>query len=116
MGGFGSGRGGGRPTATVESALLPTVESAFRLDIDSMMCWRAIQPGFHLGGEMRLHQLYGDDLDVKYESLAGDPENSWLRLRYSIADYRSGEELKIDDKVYLAPIRPHFGGLRWWFV
>ena len=27
-----------------------------------------------------------------------------------------GEELKIDDKVYLAPTRPHFGGLRWWFV
>src|SRR5262245_30446450 len=90
MGGYGSGRYGGRPT----------VERAVRLDIDSMMCWGAIQPGFHLGGEMRLHQLYGDDLDVKYESLAGDPWNSWLRLRYSIADYRSGEELKIDDKVY----------------
>jgi hypothetical protein len=24
--------------------------------------------------------------------------------------------IRIDDKVYLAPIRPHFGGLRWWFV
>jgi hypothetical protein len=57
-----------------------------------------------------------EDFNLKYESLAGDPENSWLRLRYSIADYRSGEELKIDDKVYLAPTRPHFGGLRWWFV
>src|SRR5262249_33650004 len=33
-----------------------------------------------------------------------------------MTDYRSGEELKIDDKVYLAPTRPHFGGLRWWFV
>jgi hypothetical protein len=106
MGGFGSGRSGGRPT----------VERAVRLDIDSMMCWGEIQPGFHLGGEMRLHQFYGDDIEVKFESLAGDPENSWLRLRYSIADYWSGEELKIDDKVYLAPTRPHFGGLRWWFV
>jgi hypothetical protein len=28
--------------------------------------WGAIQPGFHLGGEMRLHELYGDDLDVKF--------------------------------------------------
>jgi len=106
MGGFGSGRRGGRPT----------VESALRLDIDSMMCWGAIQPGSHRVGEMRLHQFYGDDIDVKYESLAGDPSNSWLRLRYSMADYRSGGELKIDDKVYLAPTRPHFGGLRWWFV
>src|SRR5262249_25962699 len=129
MGGYGSGQYGGRPT--VESALArqimggygsgqyggrPTVESALRLDIDSMMHWGAIQPGFHLGGEMRLHQLYGDDIDVKFESLAGDPENSWLGLRSSIAASRWGEELKIDDKVYLAPPRPHFGGLRWWFV
>jgi hypothetical protein len=86
------------------------------LDIDAMMHWGAIQPGFHLGGEMRLHQFYGDDIDVKVESHAGDPWNSWLCLRYSMTDYCSGEELKIDDKVYLAPTRPHFGGLRWWFV
>jgi hypothetical protein len=106
MGGYGSGRYDGRPT----------VESAMRLDIDSMMHWGAIQPGFHLGGEMRLHQLYGGDIDVKFESHAGDPWNSWLCLRYSMTDYCSGEQLKIDDKVYLAPTRPHFGGLRWWFV
>ena len=93
MGGLGSGGGGGRPT----------VESAPRLDIDLMMCWGAIRPGSHRVGGMRLHQLYGDDIDVKFESLVGDPENSWLCLRYSMADYWSGEELKIDDKVYLAP-------------
>ena len=106
MGGFGSGPGGGGPT----------VESALRLDIDDMMQWGAIRPGSHRAGGMRLHQLHGDDIDVKFESLAGDPENSWLWLRYSMADYWSGEELKIDDKVYLAPTRPHFSGLRWWFV
>ena len=105
MGGYGSGRRGGRPT----------VESAPRLDIDSMMCWGAIRPGSHRVGGMRLHQLYGDDIDVKFESLVGDPENSWLCLRYSMTDYCSGE-VKIDDKVYLAPTGPHFGGLRWWFV
>jgi hypothetical protein len=64
-----------------------------RLDIDSMMRWGGIKPGSHISGEMRLHQLYGDDLDVKFESHAGDPENSWLCLRYSMADYWSGEEL-----------------------
>src|SRR5262249_20358229 len=52
MGGFGSGRSGG----------LPTVESAPRLDIDSMMRWGAIRPGSHRVGGMRLHQLYGDEL------------------------------------------------------
>jgi hypothetical protein len=62
------------------------------------------------------HDFYGDQIDVKFESHAGDPWNSWLRLRYSMTEYWTGEELKIDDKVYLAPTRPHFGGLRWWFV
>src|SRR5262245_5574225 len=81
MAGFGSGRYGGGPTA----------ESAVRLDIDSMMHWGAMRPGFHLGGEMRLHQLYGDDIDVKFESHAVDPWNSWLCLRYSMTDYCSGE-------------------------
>jgi hypothetical protein len=54
-----------------------------RLDIDSMMHWGAIQPGFRLAGEMRLHQFYGDDINVKFESRAGDPWNTWLSLRYS---------------------------------
>jgi hypothetical protein len=102
MGGYGSGRSGERPT----------IESALRLDIDSMMGWGAIKPGSHLAGGMRL----GDDTDVKFESHTHDPWDSWLRLRYTVADYWSGEETKIDDRIYLATTRPHFGGLRWWFV
>jgi hypothetical protein len=67
MGGYGSGRSGERPT----------IESALRLDIDSMMGWGAIKPGSHLAGGMRL----GDDTDVKFESHTDDPWDSWLRLR-----------------------------------
>jgi hypothetical protein len=107
MGGYSSGRRGGRPT--VEGAL------ALRLDIDAMMRWGYIRPGAHLAGEFTLG-FYNDELAIKFESRVGDPWDSWLRLRYSMAEYCSGEELKIDDKVYLAPTRPHFGGLRWWFV
>jgi hypothetical protein len=44
MGGFGSGRYGGRPT----------VESAVRLDIDDMMQWGGIRAFARLAGEMRL--------------------------------------------------------------
>ena len=43
MGGFGSGRYGGRPT----------VESAVRLDIDDMMQWGGIRAFARLAGEMR---------------------------------------------------------------
>jgi hypothetical protein len=105
MGGYGSGRSGGRPT----------VESALRLDIDKLMGWGAIRAGEHLAGEMRL-EFYDDEIAVKFESLVGDPWASWFRLRYSMADYWTGEELEIDDKIYLATTRPHFGGLRWWFI
>ena len=79
------------------------------------MRWGYIRPGAHLAGEFTL-RFYDDELAIKFESRVGDPWDSWLRLRYSMAEYCSGEELKIDDKVYLAPTRPHFGGLRWWFV
>jgi hypothetical protein len=33
-----------------------------------------------------------------------------------MTDYWTGEELQIDDQIYLAATRPRFGGLRRWFV
>jgi hypothetical protein len=95
MGGIGSGRSGGRPT----------VESALRLDIDDMMQWGGIRAFARLAGGMRFN-FYGDDIDVKFESHAGDPWNSWLRLRYSMTEYSTGEEFEIDDQIYLAATRP----------
>ena len=105
MGGFGSGRSGGRPT----------VESALQLDIDSMIRSGAIQPGCHVTGEMHLN-LYDDEINVKFESRAGSAGNGWLRLRYQMTDCWSGQEVEIDDKIALTTSRPRFGGLRWWFV
>src|SRR5262245_740410 len=105
MGGFGCGRRGGGPM----------VESALKLDIDSMMRWGAIQPDCRVTGEMHL-KLYYDQIDVKFESETRNGKHGWLRLRYQMTDYWSGKEIEIDDKVYLASTRPHFGGLRWWFV
>jgi hypothetical protein len=99
MGGYGSGRSGGRPT----------VESALRLDIDDIMRWGGIRAGSHLAGEMRFN-FYDDEIDLKFESRVDDPSDSWLRLRYSISDYWTGEEFEVDDKIYLASARPHFGG------
>jgi hypothetical protein len=105
MGGFGSGRSGGGPT----------VESALRLDIDSMMRRGAIQPDCHVTGEMHFN-FYDDQIDVTFESRTGSDGDNWLRLRYEMTDYWSGQEVEIDDKIYLAATRPRFGGLRWWFV
>jgi hypothetical protein len=93
----------------------PTVESALRLDIDDMMQWGGIRPGVHLAGGMGFN-FYDDQLEIKFESRMGDPWDSWLRLQYVIHDYWSGDPCEIDDKVFLAPSRPPFGGRRWWFV
>jgi hypothetical protein len=105
MGGFGSGRYGGGPT----------VESTFRIDIDSLRRDGMIRLGVRGGCVIRFSGPYYD-LEVECETHIDGPWNDWVRLKYEMTDYWTGEELKIDDKVYLAPTRAHFGGLRWWFV
>jgi hypothetical protein len=74
-----------------------------------------IQPGAHVGGEMKF-QFYDGELAIEFESSAPDPRASWLRLRYAIRDYWTEEQHEIDDRIYLAASRPRFGGQRWWFV
>ena len=105
MGGYGSGRQGGRPT----------VESAWRFDIDALVRAGAIKPGAYVEGSLYLPS-YDDELAIEFESSATNPRNSWLRLRYAIRDYWTGEQHQIDDKIYLTASCPWFGGQRWWFV
>src|SRR5262245_38547951 len=54
-----------------------------------------------VGGEIRL-SFYDDQRVIRFETRAGAPAGSWLRLQYHIRDYWTGEQ--------------HIGGLRWWFV
>jgi len=105
MGGYGSGRGGGRPTA----------ESAFRIDIDVLRRRGMIRLGAHGGCVMRFSG-YWHDLDVECETHIDGPWSGWLRLKYGMTDYWTDEPLEIDDRIFLAASRPPFGGLRWWFV
>jgi hypothetical protein len=110
MGGFGSGRYGGGPT----------VESTFRIDIDSLRRHGLIRLGrggcvIRSGCVSRFSGPY-HDLDVEIETHIDGPWNSWVRLKYSTTDYWTDEWLEIDDKILLATSRPPFGGLRWWFV
>jgi hypothetical protein len=101
---FGSGRYGGGPT----------VESTFRVDIDALRRHGLIRLG-RGGCVIRFSGPY-HDLDVEIETHIDGPWNDWVRLKYEMRDYRTGEPLKIDDKIFLATSRPPFGGLRWWFV
>jgi hypothetical protein len=105
MGGYGSGQQGGRAT----------VESAWRFDIDALVRGGAIKAGKYVEGRLNLPSC-DDELAIEFESSATNPRNSWLRLRYAIRDYWTGEQHQIDDKIYLTASRPWFGGQRWWFV
>jgi hypothetical protein len=48
-----------------------------------------------------LPAVTAQDLAVQFESRLGHPENSWIRLKYTIADYWTGDEHKIDDQIFL---------------
>ncbi len=76
---------------------------------------RSHQPGAYVEGSLNLPSC-DDELAIEFESSATNPRNSWLRLRYAIRDYWTGEQHQIDDKIYLTASRPWFGGQRWWFV
>jgi hypothetical protein len=73
MGGFGSGRYGGRPT----------VESAVRLDIDALRRDGMIRFGVRAGCVIRFSGPY-DDLEVECETHIGGPWDDWVRLKYDI--------------------------------
>ena len=75
----------------------------------------AIKPGAYVEGNLNLPSR-DDGLAIEFESSTTNPRNSWLRLRYAICDYWTGEQHQIDDKIYLTASRPWFGGQRWWFV
>jgi hypothetical protein len=105
MGGFGSGRQGGRLT----------VESAVSLDIDELIRAGVIQPGSHAVGRLK-YRFNDDESFIQFEALAGNPWDSWIRLQYAVTDCWSGRPHDIDDKILLAASEPRLGGLRWWFV
>jgi hypothetical protein len=64
---------------------------------------------------MRLNPVVRDHF-LKQVARLGGPWDDWVRLKYEMTDYWTGEPLAIDDKIFLATSRPPFGGLRWWFV
>jgi hypothetical protein len=92
-----------------------TVESGLRLDVDTLVRGRAIQPGAYVEGNMKLPSRDGEFV-IQFESSVRDPARSWLRLKYTVTDYWTGEQHDIDDEIRLAASRPRFGGQQWWFV
>jgi len=75
MGGFNSGRRGGRPV----------VESGLKLDINDLFRKRVIVPGDHRAGSLTWTRVATGEAiaSIGYVANLMDPDDAWVRLHYS---------------------------------
>jgi hypothetical protein len=102
MGGFGSGRYGGRPT----------VESGLTLNINRLIRQGNVVPGFHASGALTWSNVVTGEqiVSIGYEASLLKPDAAWPRLRYSANDN------PMDYRVQLTSTPCHYGGRRWWWI
>lgn len=104
MGGFGSGRYGGRPTANMSK----------RIDLAWMIRNRRAVPGQWISGSLSWSCGGESAGSVSYVARMEDPYNSELQLTYWRG---SGDEREyVEQRVRLVFTEPNFGGRRWWMV
>jgi len=103
MGGYGSGRYGGKPIA----------EHCLRIDIAWMIGKGFAVPGAHMAGQ--LHWTRGGEPsgDIGYSCDMTDPDAGELVLRFTTGANR-GEPKEHVQRIRLSYTTPKFGGRRWW--
>jgi hypothetical protein len=103
MGGYGSGRFGARPTSEATQSFVLDMRALTRA---------GVRPGLH--GKARIH--FGeDDFPVDLEIGTRGPGDGHIRIAHETRSTRE-EPHPIRYSVYLTTTRPHFGGLRYWFI
>ncbi len=91
-----------------------TVEACRELDVFSMARAGVLRAGVRDRGSWcwyRDAERKEKTACIDYEVDAAGP-SPWLHLSYTFKDDNSS----VDYRVGLATTRPHFGGLRWWFL
>ena len=106
MGGYGSGRHGGRPT----------VESGLTLDLPKLLRDGHFRPACGWGGALRWTDTYSGRhiASIGYQGHLGD-EDGRVRLTHTTT-LLTGEKHAADYWVGLTTTPQPFGGRRWWFV
>lgn len=104
MGGYGSGRYGGRPVA----------EEALRIDIAWMLREGLAKPGQSITGTLRWTCRGEPSGNVSYACDMRDPDNGMLELRFKVTRQREGTSKDYVQRIRLSYTQPHFGGRRWW--
>src|SRR6266540_3067105 len=93
------------------------VESCLSLDTKLLLQRRILVPGFRRSGTFYWMRPTGERVaSLDYESEMIHPAISWLRLRFSTPDLRTGQSRQVDQFVPLTSTDPGFGEVRYWFV
>jgi hypothetical protein len=106
MGGYGSGRSGGRPTT----------DNGLTLSLPKLMRDRLLRPDCAWGGSLVWTNLNtGERIgSIGYEAHLGQDAGR-VRLKYTTTRY-DGEKHESDYWIQLETTPQPFGGRRWWFV
>ncbi len=104
MGGWGSGRSGGRPVA----------EHSLRIDLPWMIRTQRVIPGSHITS--RLYWTRGGEPsgDISYAAIMDEPGSERLILTYTRDN--GGEKESVRQEVRLVWTQPNYGGRRWWMI
>jgi len=104
MGGWGSGRSGGRPVA----------EHCLRIELPWMLKTGRVVPGQHIRSS--LHWSRGDEPagNIRYEAIMSEPGCERLILTYTRGSGADKESVR--QEVRLVWTQPHYGGKRWWMI
>ena len=103
MGGYGSGWQGPKK-ATVNDSLVLSVSDLLRKGVLVPGVWISGSWCWTYSGKDKPHATIGYEADLRDQEIAS------LRLNYRV----KGQP--VDYRVRLVTTKPHYGGLRWWFL
>jgi hypothetical protein len=104
MGGYGSGRNGGRPTA----------DMSLRVDLAWMIRTGKAKPGSLIWGSLSWTCGGEPSGSISYETDMTDPDNARLILKYRRGSGDTAEQVR--QEIILTYSQPHYGGRRWWMM
>lgn len=104
MGGWGSGRSGGRPIA----------EHCLRVDLPWMLRHGRAKLGQRIGGTLSWNCGGQPSGSISYDADMTDPDDARLVLTYRRGEGPDAESVRQD--IRLVTTRPNYGGRRWWMI
>lgn len=104
MGGWGSGRYGGRPTA----------DASLRIDLAWMMRTGRAKDGAAIWGSLSWSRGGEHSGSIGYRAIMDTPGEERLELSYTRGKGDEAEQVK--QTVRLCSTRPNYGGKRWWMI